>query len=75
MTTDLRDERAKLGLERILEHIKTLCGGRSRHYHFLLDLLAHSVQYPDIKVGRSLSASLGRRNADASLQEPFVKNE
>jgi hypothetical protein len=51
MTTDLRDEAVRGGLVRILKHFEMLCNGNVEHYNFLLDLLAHAVQYPDKKVG------------------------
>eukprot|EP00966_Prymnesium_polylepis_P312500 7221320-Prymnesium_polylepis.1 len=51
MTTDLSHEAVRSGLVRILKHFEMLCNGNVEHYNFLLDLLAHAVQYPDKKVG------------------------
>ena len=44
------DDAARDALRVILEHVAMLCGDKA-HYDFFLDLLAHSVQHPEIKLG------------------------
>ena len=51
MTTDLNDETVRDGLLRILKHFKMMCSGDAAQYNFLLDLVAHMVQFPAVKVG------------------------
>ena len=51
METDLNEPAVRDGLTRILEHFKMLCSDKADHYGLLLDLLAHAVQHPDLKVG------------------------
>ena len=51
METDLSEPAVRGGLTRLLEHFKMLCSGDAAPYNFLLDLLAHAVQRPDMKVG------------------------
>ena len=51
MKTDLNEPAIRGGLTRLLEHFKMLCSGKADHYNFMLDLLAHAVQHPDMKVG------------------------
>ena len=45
------EETARDHLRTKLEHIVMLCSGNAEQYNFLLDLLAHAVQYPEDKVG------------------------
>ena len=51
METDLNEPAVRDGLTRILEHFKMLCSDKADHYGLLLDLLAHAVQHPELKVG------------------------
>eukprot|EP00966_Prymnesium_polylepis_P106752 2471243-Prymnesium_polylepis.1 len=41
----------RTGLILLLEHINMLCGGNAAQYDFLLNILAHAVQYPNVKLG------------------------
>ena len=39
------------GLVLLLDHFRVLCDGGAAQYNFLLDILAHTVQYPNTKLG------------------------
>ena len=41
----------RAGLLLILEHLKMLCSGNAAQYTFMLNILAHAVQYPNVKLG------------------------
>ena len=45
------DEVIQKGLLRYLEHFKMLTSGNKAQYEFMLDILAHTVQYPNHKLG------------------------
>ena len=51
METDLNEPAVRDALTRLLEHFKMLCSGDAEPYNFLLDVLAHAVQHPAMKVG------------------------
>eukprot|EP00966_Prymnesium_polylepis_P151854 3508308-Prymnesium_polylepis.1 len=48
------DDDARAGLLQILEFHKMLCSGNRPQYDFMLDILAHLVQYPEVKLGVAL---------------------
>jgi hypothetical protein len=41
----------KKGLMMLLDHIYMLCSGNREQYKFMLDLIAHAIQHPGVKVG------------------------
>ena len=45
------DEIVRAGLRLVLEHFKMLCSGNKEHYDFLLNILAHAIQHPSVKLG------------------------
>ena len=45
------DEDARAGLLLILSHVAMLCDGNAAQYNFALDILAHAIQYPNVKLG------------------------
>eukprot|EP00966_Prymnesium_polylepis_P167835 3879826-Prymnesium_polylepis.1 len=45
------DEDARAGLLLILSHVAMLCDGNTAQYDFVLDILAHAIQYPNVKLG------------------------
>ena len=51
METDLDDNNVRNGLLLILEHFKMLCSGDKPAYDFMLNILAHALQYPNVKLG------------------------
>eukprot|EP00966_Prymnesium_polylepis_P248550 5746843-Prymnesium_polylepis.1 len=44
------DADVRTGLIFLLEHINMLCDGNAAQYDFLLNILAHAVQYPNVKL-------------------------
>ena len=48
------DADARADLKSMLEFINGLCSGNAAQYNFLLDILAHLIQYPEIKLGIAL---------------------
>ena len=49
--SDEYDDDVRAGLSLVLEHIKMLCSGNAAQYDFLLNILAHAVQFPNVKLG------------------------
>ena len=45
------DEDARTGLLLILDHVAMLCDGNAAQYDFVLNILAHAIQYPNVKLG------------------------
>ena len=45
------DEDKRAGLLLLLEHIAILCDRNAAQYNFMLNILAHAVQYPNVKLG------------------------
>ena len=45
------DEDARTGLLLIIDHVAMLCDGNAAQYDFVLNILAHAIQYPNVKLG------------------------
>ena len=45
------DEDVRAGLLLILNHVAMLCGGNAAQYDFVLNILAHAIQHPNVKLG------------------------
>jgi len=51
MVTDIENSDVRDGLVRFLEHFKMLCSDKKEPYDFMLDIIAHALQHPNVKLG------------------------
>ena len=49
--SDENNPDVRAGLLLILEHVGMLCGRNPAQYNFILNILAHAIQYPNVKLG------------------------